>query len=91
MTNSSIAMIIPGLCRELKKHYCIKLRVNCDVDRIEEHSDYHIAVINHRKVRLCKSKVAGEPLVDEKMWLEAFEIAENIIPMLESIKPQNLR
>lgn len=79
-----------GLIRALKKfrkdEIADQLGVLC---RLREHSDYHVIKCSSETCESCEAVEVGSDLVDEKTWKRAQEIADNILPLLKSIKPSS--
>jgi len=80
-----------GLWRALREHktpWWSKLRA---LYELREHADYHIDSSpqppNDNRCSYCDSKTETATLVDEHTWLIARDIANDIFPRLQSIKP----
>jgi len=78
-----------GLWRALRKHtpWWNKLRV---LYELREHADYHIDPSQQppsNSCSYCDSKTDTAALVDEDTWVIARDIANDILPRLQSIMP----
>jgi len=59
--------------------------------RLREHADYHIVreqQPNNESCEYCKKETDIAPLVDEGTWIRARDIANDILPRLQSIMPK---
>jgi hypothetical protein len=78
-----------GLCKILNQHtpWGNKLRV---LYELREHADYHIDPTQqppNNGCPYCKNKTDTTALVDEDTWIIARDIANDILPRLQSIMP----
>jgi len=79
-----------GLWRALRKHHTpwwTKLR---DLYELREHADYHIDPTQqppNNGCSYCVSETDISALVDENTWTRARDIANDILPRLQSIMP----
>ena len=81
-----------GLLRALKKYGIDEIADQLgELCRLREHSDYHVIKCSSERCESCEAVKLGADLVDEKTWKRAQEIANNILPLLRSIKPSSSR
>ena len=79
-----------GLCQTLKEHTPWGNKL-LDLYELREHADYHIAPSQqppNNSCSYCDSKTDTEALVDEDTWVRARDIANDILPLLQSIMPK---